>query len=70
VSTRQIRTLHDFSRHHRNIEVRCYCGHKAVLPYQPVIDRFSREGWPISLGSAVGHKVTASEQRARKDGGG
>jgi hypothetical protein len=55
VSTKHIRTLHDFSRHRRDIEVICYCGHKAVLPFAPVIQRFSREGWPTSLGSALKH---------------
>jgi pyrrolidone-carboxylate peptidase len=55
VSTRQFRTIHDFSRHRRGIEVVCYCGHRAVLPYQAVMAKFSREGWPISLGSAAGH---------------
>ena len=55
MSTRQIRTLHDFARHRRDIEVTCYCGHKAVLPYHPVIAKFSRENWPIGLGSATEH---------------
>ena len=55
VSTKQIRTMHDFARHRRDIEVTCYCGHKAVLPYREVIARFSAEGWSISLGNAAGH---------------
>ena len=55
MSTRQIRTLHDFARHRRDIEVTCYCGHKAVLPYVPVLAKFSRENWPINLGSAARH---------------
>ena len=53
--TRQIRTLHDFARHRRDLEVKCYCGHKAVLPYREVIHKFSRENWPIGLGSAAQH---------------
>ena len=55
MSTKQIRTIHDFSRHRRDIEVVCYCGHKAVLPYREVVARFSRGGWSISLGSAASH---------------
>ena len=55
MSTRVIRTIHDFARHRRDIEVTCYCGHKAVLDYRLVIARFSRESWPIGLGSAAGH---------------
>lgn len=55
MSTKQIRTIHDFSRYRRDVEVVCYCGHKAVLPHVAVVARFTREGWPISLGSALGH---------------
>jgi pyrrolidone-carboxylate peptidase len=55
VSTKQIRTLHDFSRHRRDIEVTCYCGLKAVLPYREVVTKFSRAGWPITLEIAAGH---------------
>lgn len=53
MSTRQIRTLHDFARHRRDIEVTCYCGHKSVLPSHPLIERFNRENWPINLGTAT-----------------
>jgi hypothetical protein len=55
VSTRQIRTLHDFSRHRRDIELTCYCGHKAVLSHIAVVAKFARNNWPIALGSAAGH---------------
>ena len=55
MSTRQIRTLHDFARHRRDIEVTCYCGHKAVLPYVPVIAISSRENWPIGFGVAASY---------------
>lgn len=53
MSTRQIRSLHDFARHGRDIELACACGHRAVLPHRAVIARFSRQGWPIGLGSAL-----------------
>jgi hypothetical protein len=55
MSTRIIRTIHDFARHRRDIEVTCYCGHKTVLPYLPVVARFSAECWPVSLGSATNY---------------
>lgn len=55
MSTKHIRTIHDFSRHRRDIEIVCYCGHTAVLPFTPVVQRFVRERWPISLGLAKGH---------------
>jgi hypothetical protein len=55
VSTRAIRTIHDFARHRRDIEVTCYCGHKSLLPYSQVLAKFSREKWPISLGTAAQH---------------
>jgi len=53
VSTRQIRSLHDFARHGRDIEIACACGHTAVLEHRAVIARFSGKGWPIGLGSAL-----------------
>jgi hypothetical protein len=55
VSTKQIRTIHDFSRHRRDIELVCYCGHKAVLDFSPVVQAFARNNWPISLGLAAGY---------------
>jgi hypothetical protein len=55
VSTKQIRSMHDFAGHRRDVEVVCYCGHNKVLPYRPVIAKFSRENWPTSLGSAAKH---------------
>ena len=55
MSTRVIRTIHDFARHRRDVEVACSCGHKAVLPYLQVVEKFSRERWAINLGSAAGH---------------
>jgi hypothetical protein len=55
MSTKHIRTIHDFSRHRRDIEVTCYCGHKAVLSYVAVVGRFSRENWSIGLDSAAEH---------------
>jgi hypothetical protein len=54
MSTRHIRTIHDFSRHRRDVEVTCYCGHKAVLDFVRVAAVFSRKGWPIGLDSAAG----------------
>ena len=72
MSSRIIRTIHDFARHRRDIELTYYCGHKAVLPYQHVVARFSREGWSISLDSAAGHfrcsKCGSSPRPSRTDG--
>jgi hypothetical protein len=52
MSTRVIRSLHDFSRHRMDIEIQCGCGRKAVLPYLPVMQRFAEKRWPIALGLA------------------
>jgi hypothetical protein len=41
VSTRQIRSVHHFARHQRDIEVTCYCRDKTVLPYSHVISKIS-----------------------------
>ena len=52
MSSKIIRTIHDFARHGYDIELRCDCGHAAVLPKRDVIMIFSRRNWPIGLGSA------------------
>jgi hypothetical protein len=43
VSSKQFRTIHDFARHRYDIELTCYCGHKAVLRVTPLVERFARE---------------------------
>ncbi|HYD23826.1 MAG TPA: hypothetical protein VEB68_03450 [Croceibacterium sp.] len=55
MSTRVFRTIHDFVRHRCDIEVTCYCGHRAVLARLEVVARFNREGWPIGLAGAASH---------------
>lgn len=55
MSTRQVRSMADFSRFGLDIELACDCGHKTVLPYRPVLRRFMDEGWPKGLGSAAKH---------------
>lgn len=44
--------MDDFARHRMDIEVRCRCGHYAVLPRGPVLARFDRMGWSTSLEGA------------------
>ena len=46
-------SLQDFARHRRNIALTCECGHYAVLPYRPVLARFERNRWSMSLEGAV-----------------
>lgn len=55
MSTRVIRSIYDFARHRRDIEVTCHCGHKAVLEHRAVVRRFVQEGWARSLGMAARH---------------
>jgi hypothetical protein len=54
-STKQIRTVPDFSRHRRDLEVTCYCEHKGMLDFRHVAEIFSRKVWSIGLDSAVEH---------------
>lgn len=49
MSTRVVRCLKDFARHRMSIEVRCRCGHWALLEPRWVIDRFEEKGWSTSL---------------------
>lgn len=53
MGTKHFRSLHDFSRHRRDIELVCYCGHRAILSHIAVNRRFIERGWPTSLGSAL-----------------
>jgi hypothetical protein len=54
MSTRHFRSIHDFARFRMDVEVTCYCEHKAVLPVRQVVAAFHRNRWPIGLGSALG----------------
>lgn len=53
MGTRVVRSLHDFARHRADIELTCRCGHYAVLPRGPVLARFRRKGWSMSLEGAA-----------------
>jgi hypothetical protein len=35
------------------VDVICFCGHEATLPYMPVVAKFSAKGWPVDLQSAL-----------------
>jgi hypothetical protein len=54
MGSKHFRTVHDVARHCYDIELRCYCAHKAVLRVTPVVERFVRANWPIGprFGSA------------------
>lgn len=53
MSSKIFRTIKDFSRHRYDIEMTCYCGHKATLAVGPVGARFVSERWPVDLNLAV-----------------
>jgi hypothetical protein len=55
VSTRTVKSIKDFARHRMPIELVCYCGHVATLPFLPVVQRFVEKGWPVGLEMAMGY---------------
>jgi hypothetical protein len=69
VSTRQIRTPHDFTGHRPDIQVTCYCGHEPVVPFLPVMAKISRANWLISLGRRRSISVAASAAARRRSTG-
>ena len=55
MSTKHVRSISDFSRFRKDVDVQCSCGHKATLPFGLVVGRFVTMGWPKGLGSALRH---------------
>lgn len=45
--------MSDFSRFRMDVDVLCYCGHKATLPHGPVVRLFVAKCWPKDLHSAL-----------------
>ncbi|MEO7550843.1 MAG: hypothetical protein ABIT09_06850 [Croceibacterium sp.] len=55
MGSKRFDTIGDFIRHGHDIEIACYCGHKAILPAVKVALKFTRESWPLGLGLATRH---------------
>ncbi|QQN73187.1 hypothetical protein [Croceicoccus sp. YJ47] len=53
MSSKHFRTIHDFSRHGYDVELRCSCGHRAMLSGRAVVTRFHEMRWPIGLEGAA-----------------
>lgn len=53
MAARIIRSLEDFIRHRKGIELVCRCGHRAVLEAHWVLDRFHDKHWSTSLEGAA-----------------
>ena len=53
MSTKHVRSISDFARIGKDVDVVCSCGHKATLPREMVVGRFVARNWPKGLGSAL-----------------
>lgn len=55
MSAKHVRSISDFARFRKDVEVACSCGHTTVLPYRHVVSAFVANCWPKGLGSALKH---------------